>query len=68
MKKFDTAILDAEKSEKEKFIIEQMKSAVNSKKEEKEKYYASISANNVNVVWKVYTIFQNMCGKNWKER
>ena len=48
--KFDTSILQAEKSEKEKFLIEQMKFAVNAKKEEKEKYYASIWANIVNVV------------------
>ena len=48
MKKFDTSILQAEKREKENFLIEQMKSAVNATKAEKEKYYASISADNVN--------------------
>ena len=50
MKEFDTSILQAEKSEKEKFIIEQMKSSTNATKDEKEKYYASIAANNVNAV------------------
>lgn len=48
--KFDTSILQAEKSETEKFLIEQMRFAVNSQKEEKEKYYASIAADIVNAV------------------
>ena len=48
--KFDTSILQAEKNEKEKLLIEQMKFAVNVKKEEKEKYYASIAADIANAV------------------
>ena len=50
MKEFDTSILQAEKSEKEKFIVEQMKSAVNATKDEKKKHYASIAEDNVNAV------------------
>ena len=42
-------ILDAEKGEKKKFITEQMKSAVNSTKKEKEAYYASIAEQICNV-------------------
>ena len=41
VEKFNMALLDAEKGEKEKFITEQIKSSVNSTKEEKEKFYES---------------------------
>ena len=50
MEKLDMSILQAQKREKENFLIEQMKFSANATKDEKEKYYASIAADNVNAV------------------